>query len=198
MTALLRNFPPQPRVLTPPHAPQFPGHCRGSAAVRTRAVGLWRRPVQSHRPARRHRAVARRQDRVHHRADPRADARRPLSGVRGLRLGADCAGAARAAARRCGAAVRLREPCQDAGRGAALAELDHRYQRAAPRDRLSAPQRRRPQPHARHRRLSRRVAAGPAAAQQKFRAMVGGESGAVARTAAGKTGKALARSSRRA
>ena len=69
-------------------------------------------------------------------------------------------------------------------RGAVLAELDGRYQRIAAGDRLSARERRRPHADARHRRLSRRMAARPAAAQQAFRAMVGRKSCAVARAAA--------------
>ena len=51
-------------------------------------------------------------------------------------------------------------------------------------DRLSAPERRRPHADARHRRLSRRVAARPAAAQQELRAMGEREPRAVARGAA--------------
>ena len=51
------------------------------------------------------------------------------------------------------------------GPEAALAELDHRHQRAAARDRLSARERRRAYTDPRHRRLSRRMAARPAAAE---------------------------------
>ena len=54
----------------------------------------------------------------------------------------------------------------------ALAELDGRHQRIAAGDRLSAAQRRRPHADARYRRLSRRMAARSAAAQQELRAMV--------------------------
>ena len=75
---------------------------------------------------------------------------------------------ARAAARRRGAALRLREPCAHPDRGAALAELDGRHQRTAPRHRLPAAERRGAHADARHRRLSRRMAARPAAAAQEL------------------------------
>ena len=74
--------------------------------------------------ARRHRPVTRRQDRVHHGARPRPDPRRALSGVRVARDRPDRARPARAAARRCGAALRLRKPPPHPDRRAALAELD--------------------------------------------------------------------------
>ena len=55
----------------------------------------------------------------------------------------------------------------------ALAGIDRPHQRAAPGHRLPVAARRRPHPHHRHRRLSGRMAARPAAARQELPAMVG-------------------------
>ena len=59
-----------------------------------------------------------------------------------------------------------------------MAEIDAADQRASHRDRLSVRQRRDAHADARYRRLSRRVAARPAAARQELRAVVGGDAGA--------------------
>ena len=93
------------------------------------------------------------------------------------------------------AALRLRKSPARADRGAALAVVHRRHQRAAPRHRLSAPQRRLALADPRHRRLSRRVAARPAAAGQELRAVVGGKPGAVARRAAAAACRRMARAS---
>ena len=84
---------------------------------------------------------------------------------------------ARAAARRRGAALRLRAARQGAGRRAHLAGLDAADQRAPPHHRIRVGlvplphHRQRPHP-SRHRRLSRRVAPRPAAPLQGLRHLV--------------------------
>ncbi len=170
-------------------------HHRAGPACGPLGRRLRREPAPSDRPARHHRPVARRQDRVHHGAGARAGARRPLSGFRGDGRRPHRGRAARAAARRCGAAFRLRDPSEGAGRGAALAPVDAPDQRVAADARLSVALRRDAHAHPRHRRLSRRVAARPAAARQKLRAMVGRDAGAVARRAARGARGGLARAS---
>src|SRR4051794_30714328 len=81
-----------------PHGPPFSEYRRGNAAVGAGAGGLHRQLLPSDRAARRHRPVARRQNRVHHGADPRPHPWRPVSGVRILRHGADRPRPSRAAA----------------------------------------------------------------------------------------------------
>ena len=136
---------------------------------RPRARRIRRGPVQSDRPARRHRAVARRQDGVHHRAGAQSAAWRPPAGVRGAGRRAHRARAARAAARRRGAALRLRGASARADRRAALAGVDHAASASCASSSTTSRRARRAQSHAhpRHRRLSGRMAARPAAARRR-------------------------------
>ena len=136
--------------------------------------------VQPDRAARRHRPVARRQDRVHHRAGAWPAARRPLSGVRAAGERTHRRRAARAAARRRGAALRLREPRPRARDEREWPESTRQISELRVVIDYQSARRRDAHAHARHRRLSRRMAARPAAARQELRAMVGGDAGASA------------------
>ena len=108
-----------------------------TSASPRRALGEFgARPVQSDRPARRHRPVGRGQDRLHHRAGASAAAWRAAAGVRGAVERTHRARAARAAARRRGAALRLRDASARADRRAALAGVDQPHQRASARHRV--------------------------------------------------------------
>ena len=146
--------------------------------------------------ARGHRAHALGQDRVPHRAHPQPTARRTAAGIRGDGVGTHRARAARAAARRRSAAVRLRIARARADRGARLAGVDAPHQRAAHRHRIPVGERASAHAHPRHRRLSGRVAARPAAADEELRRMVGRDLGAVAAAAPPRPRRRLARASR--
>src|SRR5205807_7987389 len=122
-------IPPHPASFPLRNGPKFPGNRRGSASFGAGAARLWRALLQSDGATWRHGIITGRQDRVHHRADPRPHPRRPLPGVRTVRDRADRAGPSRAAAGRCGAALWLRNPRPHPDRGTTLAELDDRYQR---------------------------------------------------------------------
>src|SRR6202035_4596456 len=70
-----------------PHGLWFFRNDRAGAPDGAGPEGLWRRLFQSDHPAWRHRAVTRRQDRLHYGADSRPHPRRPVSGVRTVRDG---------------------------------------------------------------------------------------------------------------
>ena len=132
------------------------------------------RPVVSLGAAWRHRPVARRQDGFHLLAGAQSRPWRSLAAVRGAKVRAHRPRLPGTAARRCGAALPVRGPHQVPGRGSRMAGFDARHIRTAPDDRiriglrLVAPVLARPLVD-RYRRLSRRMAARPAAARQELR-----------------------------
>ena len=151
-------------------------HRSGFRSERGRALArrfsLRRRPE-----ARRHRAVARGQDRVHHRAGRQPDRRRPSCRC--------CAPPPKGASR---APISSRSPttrCRASPTKSTLAALsgpDRRWPQSTRRisqlrltiefERAASWGAKASQPDARHRRLSRRMAARPAAARQVLRPMV--------------------------
>ncbi len=195
------HIPARPRGLrgrASPHAHANSGDRRRGPADGTRHPGVRQPSAPPDRPAWRDRPLRRRQDCVHHGAGARSHARRPAAFIRAVGLRAHRPGAARAAARRRGAAVRVRAARRCAGQEPRLAGIDAPRKRAAARRRISVPQRHRPHAHPRYRRLSRRVAARSAAARHELSRMVGPGAEALLRGAAPQAREPMARTSCRA
>ena len=105
-------------------------HRRGKDRAR-HAVRPRRRPVLAVAAARRDRAVARRQDRLHLGLRPQSRPWRPAAAVRGAEIGPHRPRFPGAAAGRRRAALPVRGPCRGAGERAHLARFDARHFRAA-------------------------------------------------------------------
>ena len=160
-----------------PHDGRLDHPRRRGAHRRPEPRGLCRRQSRADPAPRRHRAVARRQDGVHHRAGPGAGRGWPAAGLPRQGRRPDCRRRLVAAAGRHRAALRLRGASRRSrGSRAPMAGFDAPDLRAAHRHRVpvaAALHLGAVAADARHRRLSRRVAARSAAARQELRRLVG-------------------------